>query len=371
MNEQPDVSDATKTGIVEWDTIPAFVVKNVTTWVNPELQPMPIELGKETSLAMALRFGDDTKTPFDMWLGRRYGHNRSVDISAAYFKDPDGRIYRDVDGKGNGYILRSSRRVSLWQTDPKQGDVIGLLDEKWARHDAEIAETFTKLGMRTHRVLCVAKLHELPVLGEDGVVRLIPIEQIPRGKPTERKHGILPEGFEPAIAIRAFGTKTRISDVVQALGPYAPIREKKEEDKSRDAIEDAIQLVNREYPEVTDIESYAHWFAKTLGRNVGIMHGAGYIHNFLSPHNISLDCRLLDFDSVIRPDQSTDEGWGKYMKELKDDMVYVHKSLDDFMSELFILYKHKLFKQNDRTSWIAEAKQTFDKEYGQALATKE
>ena len=48
---------------------------------------------------------------------------------------------------------------------------------------------------------------------------------------------------------------------------------------------------------ITDKE-YFEWFAKTLGENVGIMHRNGWTHRYLSSHNVTLDCRIVDLDSV-------------------------------------------------------------------------
>jgi len=65
--------------------------------------------------------------------------------------------------------------------------------------------------------------------------------------------------------------------------------------------EDAKSLVSQELGRgnnpLTDQE-YLEWFAETLGKNVGLMHKNGWFHAGLSPHNITLDCSVCDFDTV-------------------------------------------------------------------------
>ena len=44
---------------------------------------------------------------------------------------------------------------------------------------------------------------------------------------------------------------------------------------------------------------YLRWFSRTLAENVARMHKAGFIHGYLTGHNITLDCRIVDLDSVV------------------------------------------------------------------------
>jgi tRNA A-37 threonylcarbamoyl transferase component Bud32 len=83
--------------------------------------------------------------------------------------------------------------------------------------------------------------------------------------------------------MRAFGMKARVADATQKV-IY---------------IEDAVQLLSHERGiDVSTPDTYARWFAKTLGSNIGKVHALGYIHGHMTAQNVTLDCRLVDLDSV-------------------------------------------------------------------------
>ena|SRR3989344_2830880 len=43
---------------------------------------------------------------------------------------------------------------------------------------------------------------------------------------------------------------------------------------------------------------YFDWFTKTMAVNVARMHNKNWVHGYLTPHNITLDARIVDLDSV-------------------------------------------------------------------------
>lgn len=194
-------------------------------------------------------------------------------------------MYRDIDLKGVGSFVFLSQN-SYTDTDVGKsfggGSRKGLLDRDTAWPDWETAEVFTQAGIRTYRILAIIKLNQLVVRGEK-----IDLEEAVR-------RDIVDEDFVPVVAVRAFGARARVEDLVT----------KYIEADSRVWIDDAKQLVAKEFGRgALSDEEYACWFAKTLGENVGLMHKNDWYHSYLTSHNITLDCRIVDLDSVTKLQQ--------------------------------------------------------------------
>ena len=259
--------------------MPATELRNEVLWSNPEiLFPFDIQVGKQSKLA--LFFSDNDKEP-DFELGIRDRHWRSGDIGKVFFRDTKGRIYRDVDLKGCGGFRRKGQEPG-WRYRPSEEDHFGLLDQTSAEFDSRMAEIFTQNGIRTHRSIAIFGLHELPFYTEKN--KKYTVEQL-----TEQK--LLRYGIKPVIQMRAFGTKTRLAEVDRGDGaPNEQVRSK---------ILDAMDLVAIEAKKRFSAFSYVNWFAKTLGENIGRMHKLGYTHGYLNDLNITLDCRIVDLDSLV------------------------------------------------------------------------
>ena len=73
---------------------------------------------------------------------------------------------------------------------------------------------------------------------------------------------------------------------------------------------------------------YLFWFAETLGKNVGLLHAHHYSHNYLSPHNITLDARIVDLDSVVSFARASEE---EKMEVKNDDYNDARISLETLM----------------------------------------
>ncbi|PIU42808.1 MAG: hypothetical protein COS98_00980 [Parcubacteria group bacterium CG07_land_8_20_14_0_80_35_11] len=186
----------------------------------------------------------------------------------------------------------------------------GLLDEDIADYDYQKSEEFLKAGIRTYRILAIIKLEEIVV------------NKKKLSLPEAIEENIIDENFHPVVEIRSFGTKARIDD----LGSYfhQDIKEMKL------LVNDAIKLVSQELGCEKPIseKEYLMWFAKMLGFSVGLMHKNGWFHNYLSPHNITLDCRIADLDSVS---QLTDK------REQEKDLEWARFSLDELLNFFHII----------------------------------
>lgn len=281
---------------------PTITLENEVIWENRDLQaPFNFEVGKPSPLGLTFDLserGSEHEVGLSL-ATRRVSHKRSADIGPVFFKDKAGVLYRDIDIKGAGLVSESGAPTSWYKQTTSESlfpmklsepRMKGLMDKEDALHDSKMAERLAALGIRTHRSIAVIELRELATLSATNEMRRESIEAL-------RERGELPETFVPVVQIRAFGTKTRIWDVGDYISKIA-----------RKEVNDAIALVRREAdPQVKDVESYLDWFAKTLGLNVGRMHANGYTHDFLTIHNITIDCRLTDFDDVKkRSDGDTD-----------------------------------------------------------------
>jgi len=268
-------------------------VKNTVLEVNPYIYPpLKLEEGKPSPLGLfaeaAFEKIGEAPSPGKYLLEVWRVHPRSALLGRVVFTDKERRLYRDTDLKGIGLIgepwgaLLREPQVSV--PGRKWGDLgrLGLLDRGTALSDYEKSEEFLKAGIRTYRILAIIGLKELVA----NQRKLSLKEAI--------KEGIIDKRFHPAIEVRAFGTKLRIED-------FYSESEYSENDVEL-LLDDARKLVSQELgrKEPLSEEEYLSWFAKTLGENVGSMHKNGWYHRYLSPHNITLDCRIVDLDSIVQ-----------------------------------------------------------------------
>ncbi len=290
----------------ERERFPTVELPNTVVW-TPERQygPFNFEVGSRSPFGLFLhpRQADTagSKAGFIELGTRKGGHGRSADLPSVFFKDDHGTLFRDIDVKGTGHVDDRSGAPLPWSPSPWRfsvGDVTGLMDEESAVKDARLADTFSAAGIRTHRCLAVVRLDQIPTYavrsGEGTPLQatLVPYETLRRKKLGPADEYALPEGFVPVVQVRAFGTKTRLRDLDALTWEPAQLAGLRKE------VEDAITLVALEAKDVRDLPSYLAWFARTLGQNLGRFRSLGYAHHYVTDHNITLDCRLTDFDSV-------------------------------------------------------------------------
>lgn len=267
----------------------AIPVKNKVLWANKDFSHVfPMKEGKRSEFGMMLttnRGAQDGREVYSMQT-----HNRSALLMRGAFKDAQGRIYRDVDLKGTGYIDATDAYAVVRRTNAYSGSQssYGICDWGYAERDRRKTEYFLEKGMRTHRTVAIIALKEIVDIGE----------RVPLKKAFEKQ--LIRSDEEPVIQVRAYGTKARIVNAGNMNGLF---------------LEDAIELVGQELRKKMTTKEYMQWFAETLGTQVGILHSAGNSHRYLTDHNITLDCRITDLDSV-----------GKFPKER---MSRRQEALDD------------------------------------------
>lgn len=282
------------------ETLPALEVKNTVIWVNPAFKkdmPFNIELGKPTNLGIFF-----TKKPEEYPKEKErkpvimpeYSQGRSGLLGSVIFKDADGNLWRDVDAKGMGRFIviskplpktvETTRSVGKIFQDPENPQkAAGLMDYEFALRDKNYSEKFLKAGIRTHRVVAISDLEEL--IDQDG--KKISIDEA-------RKQKVISQEIHPVLEIRAFGTKERTSYIDPIMNPGG-------DERSLQALADAKNMVAQETglsPQNFSDQDYARWFAETLGKQVAKIANLKLFHGYLSDHNITLDCRIVDLDSV-------------------------------------------------------------------------
>ncbi len=284
------------------ETLPAVEVDNELLWLNPVFAGLPPfnmnegQLGQRARLVLFFDPHHHNEPAFE--LGVRKGHTRSGDFGKVAVTTAEGQRYHEIDLKGCGGVDFSAEKAAAsFAYGNVNGDGLhGLLTRKKAEQDSAFSELFTKNGIRTHRSIAIFGLKEIPV---------------PSGHTPLSVEALKEKGFEPVIQMRAFGTKTRVSELFSdQVGLSRGERVA--------ALQNAFALVSQEFPgTVSDIPSYIHWFAETLGTNVGKIHALGYVHGSLSGHNITLDCRVTDLSDVVSTVEASSEG-GSVQRRRKD-----------------------------------------------------
>ena len=249
-------------------------VDNTVEYVNPNISsPFSLQEGVKSDLGLFLSPKvQDNEPTFNVEKQKRHG--RAGLVGRVILQDKEGRRYRDIDGKGFGYL--SEKHIFTFSGTP------GILNFEAAKKELDVSEQMLKIGLRASRVLSIIKLKE--IFNPDG--NRIAIEEA-------KKKKFIKQTDEPVVEIRLMGTNARIQDLVVDYKDY-------EADKERHDLflSDAKTMVAQELgkkDENFDLKDYALWFAENLGQQVAVMHRNGWIHIGLTDQNITLDGRIVDF----------------------------------------------------------------------------
>lgn len=312
MFEKPEpIIGDTKEKQLDMEKLPAVEVKNKVIFVNPAIHaPFKLEEGKPSKLGLFLKpktkkpelnFIERIVTRFikpkeekQFNLGTMSGHGRSAILGRVVFDDDERRMYRDIDLKGIGRIIPKMDTVCVGEIIEKIGEysneakeAYGLLRLSSAYHDKDMSEAFLAAGIRTHRVIAIISLSEMI----DNTGNRIKVEDA-------QKLNIIPESVKPVISVRAYGTKYRLDEFV---GQFKELGSNLKPEMKSDILNDAMTIVAQELgknPEEFSKIEYLEWLAATIGQGVGRMHKNGWYHAWLLTHNITLDGRITDLDSV-------------------------------------------------------------------------
>lgn len=349
-------------------------VQNKVLVVNPNINsPFNLEEGKPTPLGVFAQIGF-TKKPVKLE-GKRDlevlpEQGRATLLGRVIFSDKDGHVYRDIDLKGIGYLDKRFMQTHYRPTVSKPGGVWGnsggkkgLLDYDTAKYDYVSGEELSQAGVRTARTLAIIELQEL-ILGGKTVSLF-----------EARELGIIDKDFHPVIQVRAFGTNARIRDLAD---PEDRVSTKKfglldaphilAYEKTSDLLlEDAKKLVAQELgKDSISNDEYLEWFAQTLGRNVGLIHKQGVLHGFLHDQNITLDCRIVDFDGEteissrndyeIEMDTIKDTLGDLYLRVNKSTKWGIDETRNIFLWQAFQQSYNSVFKPRMLQKFLRKAK---------------
>ena len=276
------------------ETLPLKELPNKVVYVNEDFQKKGLPFGiREKGITRKIQLGDSIPTigflqnaADSIHTSKKAEvesqHKRSAIYGRVIFTDGI-QIYRDIDLKGVGYYgfdkNLGSSNVLMIKTSGNS--VLGLLRKETALHDAEIGERFIEAGIKTDRTVVITSIDS--IVKPDGQV--ISVSEL-------KDQGIIPEDFEPVIIMRAYGVRSRVHEVT------VPFERRKVQ------LLDAKRFVQQQLNvEELSWNEYLQWFSGTLGLNVARMHNIGLVHLNLHadncfPHNITLDCRIIDKDGV-------------------------------------------------------------------------
>ncbi len=334
--------------------LPAVEVRNTVRHVNPAFKEVPfrIEEGKPTPLGLFFTPDEEKHDPESvrhMVIAPEWRSGRAGSLHPVIFRDTDGNLYRDVDVKGMGAFRRHTPdKGSFYVREPgpvEDHDVTyastyGILDRRVAEYDEKRSEELIRAGIRTYRIIGNAELGE--VIDKNG--EKIPITEA-------KKRGLIPNFMEPALEFRAFGTRERIQYL------------KGNTERGRLAVEDAKRLVAAELgrePDNLSIEEYAEWFTKTLAQQIAKLKKYGLYHGYLHYHNLTLDCRIVDLDSV---NELAEEAKRKNVSE--EDLN--SRDFDDARSNLMELWEYLGLEVESKNQLF----DLYEKAYDEELKKKE
>lgn len=294
----------------------------------------------------AMRFNPRSAAVFldptgDVTLPIQDFHHRSVDVRSKLnpalpaiqrFGIDGAEVFPRLNVKGPGFIkpethvdkkhgielgsLVESEEVRFFDrsTETPWGyDVLGLFDRRMFDDAVQVGEYFSGLGMRIEEFIAGYRLTSIWRRGVRISVNAWKKEQRSlllqrasmEGDLEERKrlHGLAEDftkEYEPVIAMRCVRSAFRVRDLADA----------KDAREARYMLQEAFDAFTQERKvagfeasiEYIDspehVERYLHTIAWHFGKNLGILHGNGYVHKFLHMGNLTLAGEVVDLDSV-------------------------------------------------------------------------
>lgn len=276
--------------------LPVAEIKNFVSWVNPAFKEVPFKLieGQPTKLGLFFTAGNSEKK---LSIAPEHRTGRSGMVDPVIFRDAEGRLYRDVDLKGIGafrrhestneysddtFMVAPPEILSDNQYANRDTYEIGIVNRGYAINDRERAEELLRNNIRTYRIIAFIDLEE--IIDKEG--NKVSIEEAKNQK-------LMRKDTKPIIEVRAFTTRERVD--------YVSMRSKLNKERKRFALEDARLLVAQELGKelvAFPIAEYIEWFSETLGIQLARLRKLGLCHGYLHSQNITLDCKIVDLDSL-------------------------------------------------------------------------
>ncbi|OGM01014.1 hypothetical protein A2480_03250 [Candidatus Uhrbacteria bacterium RIFOXYC2_FULL_47_19] len=265
-------------------------------------------------------------------------HHRSADLGISLpiveRGKRENRVYCQVDVKGGGFLFPKSFEskkdgIVMGQLDdaeevyfmpdsketPWSYDFLGLMDERLAMRVTEVIEMLAETGMRTEALAGVYRTDRVVINGQDVSIDDLKekvVDQLQQAisaansdhekSELEGKIEDLKENFDPVIVIRLMRSVLRIRDMKEVMGDIGQegvVQMISEACKNLNIEAKALGHSDRfdaSTPEGREkwVKFVCFWY----GKNAGIMHREGVVHQFLHMGNLTLAGEVVDMDSV-------------------------------------------------------------------------
>ncbi len=302
---------------------PVTHVSNNVVYVNPHFKNVFQGLRKDSSSSLALfldssKLIDDSKilqhnekyldsiknksvafSTYGLTPGKNAiistNHTRSSIVFKTAFrlsdyssKHPYPDFVQDVELKGCGYHRAFILNSFL---SPKKllvyGKESGIQNLKNANEDLRWTEYLASKGVRVVPHIAHLKLNELIFEGKQYSIFQAKFKQL------------IPTNVTPVLIVRGFGTRNRLQDLSNVLTDSPAIH------VDLNMINQTLDVIKKEYSlkRRLSVQDYSLWFVENLAKQIKILNLLGFKHFSLTKHQVTLDCRLLDFaGSEMRSD---------------------------------------------------------------------
>lgn len=259
------------TKALEREFFPAIEVDNRVLWVNPNIY-LPFNIKSEFRTDLGVFVVNCSEIKPRLHLGFDNIHHRAGYLGEIAIADRNGTVYHDLDLKGVGYVTNPKGRdyLSVYQIRPRgDNDTWGTWRREKLEREIKITEDLICEGVRTYRIAIAIELKEI-ALPEGKTITVGQAKDL----------GMMNKDETPVIGLRVYRDRDRI---------------RHKENDLVSSFTRAKKIIEKELGSELTWEQYCLWFAQTLGQNLAKIHKSGYWHGWVSDHNVTRVCEIIDF----------------------------------------------------------------------------
>jgi len=261
-------------------------------------------------------------------------HHRSAELPAPVaMHDNKGGFYTRCRLKGNG-LYSGPREDWLYKIrnikKDATGYVLGLQPEEVFTRSLKHSRMLREMGIETEVPIVAYGLSEVIYQLRSGVARLTLADAL--------KEANLPEEYNDVpftIRMDAFGINHRLVDFIHAETLFP-----EDENNAENVREIILKEVENyliqeakynefELPDFNNLKEFCRFIIARIMRNLGRLHKNGGIHGMLTPHNLTIDGKFVDYDTLK---------WltGEQLKEGQtQDLQKLRESVFEFLTQIF------------------------------------
>ncbi|MEH7048623.1 hypothetical protein [Bacillus pseudomycoides] len=256
-------------------------------------------------------------------------HYRSIELTPEWRNDTFGNSYsaRRIKGAGKyGSPNLNKKHTFMNIKDDQTGFVLGLLDAETSERSFLISEILLKNTIEAELPEISFKLENIYFEDEHGG-DIIPLKEalFKANIPLEKIK------TDYVIQIDALGSNYRLQDIMTPL-LFKNSFKTCQTTLVAQVLKEVIDFLNQEQHTnhlILNIENYINIFSKRLLINLGKLHSLNAIHGRLTPHNICMDGRLIDIDTI--------KGLIEINFNCNNELL--QKDIDMLHSTLYLYYK--------------------------------